>query len=755
MLSRKEEMLADQEEDERHRSLAPMFSSLMMHERTKELTELTINESVRERSAYIKEVVAEARKEGSIPYVKEVVIGSGPHSAIYAINRQMVLPDEPSLTLERASVIGGQFAQMGGDLFALNSRTRPERRGQNYLPGTANSLNTFTAYATTQPGDTGGEAYQRQSVLGDHARLNLFLSGEPIVGADVRRIRPRAFSDGYIVEFFDRAKDRILEVETGRVIFTTGVGEEETRLDEDDRTTREILEAEKKKFQEGKDALVLSFSEAASRLADPENPFPLKDFKRIVLSGEGDGGKVLAGVLLGYEGQLAMTATQLDNVEEIVWLGQSYPTKEAFIDNCRARYHQIGLEFPRERFEQYYGRIKPKPEERARRLTRNGDEIRVTTSTGSEYGGDHFIYAHGFRDKTDDIVSPVFSADSYYERLPFDREELNGDVSTYPLIFSFEPALTAENGERTFKGSDLVRIETTPTSTGVEVTRVLRDGSYTVSNPAEFSAETLFKELQERAGGFVNALPVYDFRTSKASVYTADGDASPSARKYDRQSIYRIGPSANLPLTADERRESEALATISENTAAVFRYANKTARLAIELARLDAEDIPRVKQNGLYLELARKEQSAGKAVLPPVPKRGSKTEPQQPQSMRLTHRERAQRIPYAMPNGDLLRLGLGSVLEKYTAPETLSHVEVSVARKEDSEPASYEILIDAKFPDEYRVALRNAFDTELSLTALERFFERKQHHNSVMQISIPFSMGKVDAGKIGFTRSRA
>jgi hypothetical protein len=754
MLTRKEEMLDDQEEDERHRSLAPMFSALMMHRRTKELTELALHESVRERSARIKEVVSRVRNEGPVPFVKEVVIGSGPHSAIYAINRQMVLPDDPSLTLERANVIGGQFAQMGGELFALNSRTRPERRGENYLPGTGNSLNTFTAFATTQPGDTGGEAYQKQSVLGDHARLNLFLSGEPVVGAEVRRVRQLPYSDRYVVEFVDTSTSKILEVETDRIIFTTGVGEEQTRLNENDRTTKEILDAERTKFEEGKDALVLSFSQAASRLADPENPFPLKDFRRIILSGEGDGGKVLAGVLLGYEGQLAMTATQLDSVEEIIWLGQSYPTKEAFIENCRARYHQIGLEFPRERFDQYYARIRPKADARAERLVRVGSEIRVITNTGEKYDGDHFIYAHGFEDRTNEIIAPVFTADSYEDNPPYSKEALNDDVSTYPYLFFFEPALKAERNGEKYKSTDLVRIETKPVSTGVEITRVLRDGTYTVSNPAEFSAEAFFKEFQSREEEFVNALPIYNFRISNASTYTARGDTSPSARKYGTQNIYRIGPSANLPLTEEERRESQALANISENTAAIFRYADKTARLAIELARLDADESARTRDNDLYTKLRAAENSEVKAALPPVPKRARKPEMLSPRTITLEGKERLQRIPFAMPSGDILRLGLGSVLERYTAPESLSHLEVSLRRTGDDSTSSHELLLDPKLPDEYREALRRAFDSELSQAALERFFERKQHQNSEMHISIPFVRGKVDAARIGFARSK-
>lgn len=753
MMGRKEEMLDDQKPDERHRSFGPLLASLMMHERTKALADLAINESVRERSDLLKDLIQEGMdEEGN--YVPEVVIGSGVHSAIYAVNRQMVRPDNPSLTLERASVIGGQFAQMGGALFGLNSRTRPELRGEAYVPGSPNSLNTLTTYATTQPGDTGGEKYQKQSVLGDHARMNLFLSGEPVVNAQVRRVRRNETSNAraplYVVEFLDTATNRILEVTTDRVVFSTGVGEEESRLDETDIDTKEILAAEKKKFDEGKDAAVLSFAQATQLLANPENPFPLKGFKNIILSGEGDGGKVIAGVLLGYEGQLAMTTTQLDSIERIVWIGQSFPTKEDFIENCRARYHQIGLEFPRKQFDDYYRRILPLPDARATRLKKNGDLITVsaTSTDGSfagNYTGDHFIYSHGFADKTNEVVAPLYASEIPTTDLLESRDRFNQTLAYVPALIFFKQR----------EGSELARIETKRRTTGVEITRVNRDGSFTVSDPSTFDSQQLYQELSARQDDIDYITQVEGYAT-EAEVYRVEGDAAPTARKYKDAEVYKVGPAANLPLSAQEKGEVEALSTIPENTAAVFRYAEMTARLALSLARNDTERTRSLRKSPLFTAAELRHAETRKKLPEKTASRSPEKEGVRTRAFTVSPRtaELSVRIPYDMPASDLLRLGVGSVLEGWEAPESVSVLEVSVTpiMQQGIPSGSYTVDLGATLPAVYAEAVRASLEQELSQVALQRLFELPHVQRQSIKISLPFSRGTIDAGKIGYSR---
>lgn len=57
-------------------------------------------------------------------------------------------------------------------------------------------------------------------------------------------------------------------------------------------------------------------------------------------------------------------------------------------------------------------------------------------------------------------------------------------------------------------------------------------------------------------------------------------DGEVIAMKYKGLEVYRVGPAAQIPVTEDERRQNPVLQQIPENSAALFRYANRTAKLA-------------------------------------------------------------------------------------------------------------------------------------------------------------------------------
>jgi len=736
--TRSTSMLQNQGKEERHRAFAPLLSGLMMNERTGNLLDIAIDDTVAERSEAIKGKIAESMEGSDRAYVPEVVTGTGIHSAIYALNRQMLLPDAPSLTLEGESRIGGQFAQIQADLFRLNSRTRPEELDQPYTPGTRQTLNTFTKFGATQPGDTGMERYQYQSTLGEHARMNLFLTGEPVVDAQVRAVRLNRSGKTpyapYVVEFLDTATGKLLEVETDRSVFTTGVGVENTGLDETDAATKTIIEEERKRLAEGKDARVMSFNETARRLGDRSDPFPLKDFKRIVMSGEGDGAKVLAGVFLGYETQLGLSTTTLDFIEQITWIGQSFPTKEAFIENCRARYHQLGLEFPREVAENYYARVKPLSNVKAQRLERQGDVIRVVAdSTLPEGGsitveGDHYIYAHGFIDRTDDIVAPAFAEFTDF------RDQSRVEKRSSALLKNDAAFNTTVTGAR--KGvslfftdtSDVKRIDVTKTSSGTAITRVMRDGDFVVTPEADADIKALYREVFMKS----DELAYMERVNNTPSAVTFNGDQdNPIARRYPGSEIYRAGPAAQLPLTQGERQESPALNTIPENTAAVFRYAPNTAELAQYLAKEDSAEGKEI--TGFFTKV---EAPKEKVIKP------NRQVKEFSESVKLSRKD-APSVPFDMPATDLLRYGMASGLEPYRFPPDVADISLTITSDPQNQ-GRVQVKSEYGLSADERAAVKKAINNPYTLAAFGKLFKAPNARERPIEITLEFENGKLD-----------
>lgn len=403
-----------QQGDEKHRMFTPLLSAILLSEGANDLFNVVIDREVAEDSRFIENQI-----DLGNDYVPEIVVGSGVHSTIWNIVRHMILPNDPGLTTEQSIHVGGQFAQYKRPLFRKNDRQRKELRDKPHVPGTDQSLTTFTEYAAVQPSDFGGESYPYQDSTATAARVNMFLTGRCLAHTDIQAVllnpefgintpdKPR-----YIVEAFDMTLKRVREIKTDRVVFPTGVGKEATRLNERDLQTKQILKQEKEKVNRGEEAVVYGSVDFNIRLGDETKPFPLRGIKKVILSGEGDSTFVIAGLLLGYESQIGKTTTQLDSIEEIIWLGQSIPSKEEVMACIRARYHWVGLDFPREKFEEYYHRIKPVPDVRSSRLERIENGIRVIAINSesdfeTSYEGDVFVHAHGFEDDTDKILAPL------------------------------------------------------------------------------------------------------------------------------------------------------------------------------------------------------------------------------------------------------------------------------------------------------------------------------------------------------------
>lgn len=743
MVSRKTEMLALQNPGERHRALTPMLVGLMMGERTKPLLDMAIDTSVEERS---RDLIRAMRQGQRRMYVRETVVGSGLHGAIWNVNRQMVVPNLPAISLDRNSRIGGQFAQMQSPLFGANSRTRPMLRETPALPGTPQTLNTFTDYAATSPADTSAEAYPRQSVMGDHARLNLFLSGEPIVGVDFLYARTADPSDAkgdYIVGYLDSRTNKVIEHVTDRIILTTGVGEEKIGLDENDETTRNILAAERAEYELTGDARVMSFTEVSQQQANPENPFPMRGFKQIIASGDGDGMKVLLGMFLGYEGQRGMTATQMDFVESITWIGQSFPTKEEFIEGCRARYHLLGLDFPRMAAEGYYARIKPEPGFRAQRLRESGNNIVVIARgpDGQErrYQGDHYIYSHGFEDQTNNalrfIGSYRFIDLGEIRSYLADLQGVMNRVQDNPLAILFSTGKRVEL--RYAKGK-------------FEVTATGFDGTL---SKQEFAGRSAFRNYLENtlatarnSAGDLQGIEYVEqaFTTDTTAVsftpFSLRGIAGgrPTATKCVGEEIYKVGPASGLELTDEERRRVSAFANIPENSAALFRFGELTADLSRYLAGQDKRlsEIEQIKQP--VFEIA---DGFAKSRELTVIDFGSARET----FIVASEEKPIGKIPYTMPAIDLLRFGIGESLEDIRFPEKFETIEATVTKR----GSEYAVTTVPALSANQRFILQQALGSGYAKAAIDKLAGEQvgTRSRNRVKIILPFTARDQKEGK--------
>ena len=780
---RAREFKEDQEGEEKHRMYSPMLSALASSERGSELLELTIDRTTERDSEFIREQI----KEGN-NFVPEVVIGSGVHGTIWNVTRQMYLPENPALTVERDPKIGGQFAQYGRPLFRKNDRMRPELRDQPYLPGTAQALTTFSQFAPIQQADMGHEAYPFQDVTATSARINMFLSGRALTDAELLSVnlnpdQPEANPDDLLrkeqllLEMKDRKTGRIEEVVTERLVFTSGIGEEVTKLDEKDEETREILQKAKQEFEEGKDVKAMSSGMLYQRTGNPAEPFPLKGYKRIILSGSGDSAIVTAGILLGYEGQVGKTAAQLDRVEEIIWLGPNFMTKEEFIEKARARYHWVGLDFPREDFEDYYHRIRPIPDVKASRLEMVGDNIRVickedkaeetpTSARGRPkkqeiaYQGDHYIYCHGFEDKTDKLVnkinntvvtneetlaqlrltSPTGLGGDFFRRIDSQIYYKSGKIKKLEVI-------NVENDEKTGTTTTTYRLidrkgnfrEDTITFKQSVFNRSLKV-------PKELVDTSNFSRVELGNQGNLSAVRVSDPESVNDRAIGTRYVNPFGTRSFD---IFKAGPASRLPLTEEEKAQAPVLAEIPENTAAIFRYAPYTQALARACAEVDARKSRKAK--GIF-EVKENPEKDEETV---VAMKAKTLIPNFTTVIRET--DITERLPYDMSSLDALRLAVGDQLFNSRFPDDLKTIEFDIVKKTGQAKGKgiqYEIKSDPALPVETIDTFSSVFSDQLVGNILNKLTEKNSNRNEAIQLTLPVHQGKLDAANIRYTTLR-
>ena len=731
--------------EERHRTYTAMLTAIMLSPRLARMFELVVDSTVEKESDDLKEKIRDGEN-----YSYEVILGTGIHSTIYNIGRQMHFPNTPSLSADQNRKIGGQFAQFERDAFHLNSRTRPQQRGAEYLPGTAQTLNTFTEFATMQPSDTSGISYSYQTALARNTRTNFFLSGKAITQTELQRIRPTDTEGEIELEFLDKKTNKLMQVRTSRLVLGSGLGKELTRLNEEDSLTTRILAEEQGKYENGEDAQVMSFSQFVQQMSGHTNPFPQRGMKTVIMSGPGDSGNVIAGMLLGYETQYGKTTMQLDNVEKIIWLGQDIPTKEEFLQTVRTRYSQVGLEFPREQIEGYYARIQP-VSARSEELRRNNGAIVVVDDNGIRHEGDHFIYAHGFEDKTDTIIN------SYYN-----REYRTPDGITQFVANEDIDDILDQGNEITYKeGSAINRMQILKTGTESAVIRLVkRDGSFTEQSiiykqlKKDFFDQYLNPKNIQRI--LVNTNDNYASNALKPFYDTDSKNTSPIAKKYEAYqnkpspNIYKIGPAARLSLTLEEIDKSPALQNISENTASVFRYAKYTEQVAHVLAKQDEkspEAIEKIESSITNTEQGQKKQVREIEVFDKKRRMFSQKEKTSEFTYRWsTNKRDTDTLAYDENLNDILRLSIGTTFEEYKFGDETRTLELNISKRDNE---VYSVALNTKVNSQFFI--QELLENKLFMPAIERLTNRKNNRKEGITIRIPLSEGKVQTANITYT----
>lgn len=723
--------------NERHRDYTAMLSAIMLSPRLRALMELMLDHSTEEYSKQIKTRM----ERGEENYVEEIVVGTGVYSTILATTRQMYFPENPSLSIEALRHTGGQFAEYGGDAFQLNSRTRPEQRDKPYLPGTEQALNTFEEHAVLQPADIESLTYSPQSSVSDPARMNFFLAGRAITDAKLEKIRKN--NEGglgkYILEVFDKETGKMLTIKTDRVIFSSGLGVETANLDRNDTRTQTILREEKSAFEEGKDAKVMSFKELSIRLADNTNPFPIRGMKTVAVSGSGDSSLVAMGLMLGYERRLSKTPMQIDRVEKIYWLGAKCPTKEEFVQNVRTRYARVGLDLPRKDIEDYYSRIVPVQEVKANRLSRSGDKILVEDSSGNVYEVDHYIYAHGFEDEKNSIVSGVSAL--IYQADRFESLRLNDPFRFYGKGSQFfyekeAPYKSIEVAEsNSVRGQYFLKLKLIDQENNVSFVRV--------SNQDKEADQYLNSKKLKRIE------IATDLLKSEDEVRSQKDRTIAIAKNYTGEEIYTVGVAAKITPTQKEKERSEAVKRIPENSASIFLSASKVKEFAEIKAMEDIRNKKEIRSKALRFEVEKD------VVLEPLKENNTRIGDKKI----ILELDKVSKLPLEGNSLDILRFAVAESLEKYKFPANISELNLLVSRADisksetdiDNPKSELTFSVFEKIRQKgYEKMIVELIDNDLVQAVCEKITRLNSNRTQNVEIRIPIYKGSVLPGSISY-----
>jgi len=563
VLRRATDMRVGEEAGEKHRRFTALGSALYQDRNAYQVFNAGIDTQVEHSTDRIQNWL-ENWEGAEPPLVPSIVIGTGPHGATFLSTLAMYAPEIDPLVVDQRQRIGGQFADAEQPVFRLNSRNRPQLEGEDRearnLPGTEQTINPLGSMATLQVSDVSGESYVTQDVLAHATRFNAATATEnfatqfTIVGTEtVRR------SDGVEVtrcSFLDTQRNQLHTIDTDSLTIAGGIGKDAYRFAERDFITDQNLQVEKQKLERGERATVMSFPEMISWWGNPDVSSPLKGVETAVISGTGDSANVAAGILLGYEPGANRMPVAIDRVKTLYWIGQNIPSKEQWLDQVRARYAQVGLEFPREEIESYYARIVPVPETKVTDVIVSGDEVIVTNDDGPEIEADIYIGCNGFQNDTPDVLAGS-APGSRFETTSATYEEF------------LKPGAYARSADGTNELRIIGRVQD-GRGEGFEFivanNGVVQERGFTGAGDDEGNLRIKLFNFED--AGAVFSIPSGD--TPYEELF--DDDGFPIARRVQGSGVLLTGPAADLTVSDEEKERAPVLQQIPENTAALFRY---------------------------------------------------------------------------------------------------------------------------------------------------------------------------------------
>jgi hypothetical protein len=534
-------------------------------------------------------------------------------------------------------------------------------------------------------------SYGENTSLSLPPRVNLMLNARTVVQAKLFRVSrnyDKSRSGNTVARFLDTKTGKYFEITTDRTVVTTGIGKDKLGLlNSEDEQSRRIIEEETKVFEDGGDAKVMLFSQMAQRLGDPENEFPLRGIKQLILSGNGNGGDVIAEALTGHGPKLGKSVVQLDWPEKIYWIGQKFATKEEFIECARARYHALGLEFPRKAIADYYYRIQPIPGGKLARVVRDGDRVGAVVHYFNEDGSevrnddgsriettffaDHIAISNGFEDDTKEIFSELYSY--VYEDKDVIKQEAETILNTAGTVIYFANNNGTESRVKLLgveqRGKQRVlRYQLATTESELAPNEIV----LTPGTRAQFIKTYLTSDKVLR-------VQVQDKVPELEEVYDPEYSRTvPIASKlpdYNGETVnaYFGGVAAKLKPKPEEIAAAPAVQSIPENTASIFLSAAKVEALAKYLSRKDLEE--QNEPGGIASEPRR---------LIPVELSAEGQEFDRGFVMRVPENIAEKGLPYDV-DGKTFKLVVGAKLYNFQFPKEIPFIE-NIAETSGSEP---------------------------------------------------------------------
>lgn len=558
-------------------------------------------------------------------YVRTSIISGGPAGANLGCRwSELSGGTQEFALLYSGRHLGGNFGVSGAleDVqagYSLNNRRRAVNIEEPFLPGTANSLFPLVGGPVNEA-DVGFKTYATANEVRTTVSVNLHVACARNLMPDcdilaVRRNtsdRPGAYSQILAAGSATGGDQSIYRVTSDRVCFASGIGEPNIACDVRDPFTAKWIDNQLRLPLEQRQ--YMRFPEYVQFVYGSNRPAALAKCSKMLVAGDGDSAFVAMGIALGTEGNVQMTKRSLMKLDTIYHVGAKRLTKEAALEGdrdkrippLRARYHLVGLHYPRDFDPAYHYVIEP-------------DRGKVTTLSPGPDGGITVNLADGIRNsytlprdgifvdtsgiKGDDPLALKFLDGEEIVRPAQIRSRLKEIATTQGALLFYEGKdgpVSALQIERVWPCSD--------NSVVVGYRVFLKDGKvetggFTISSSTKKLPTAVAKILAPDSVTSV-LLPAAGLATEVAELSVNGVPPLPIGRKIVGEEVYLIGVADRLPPTREEktdfaRQDPDAgrilerlLDDITQNSVAAFTREPRTERAALFFAGSDAQRDP-------------------------------------------------------------------------------------------------------------------------------------------------------------------